>query len=141
MLSLAQSLTLSDFHQMYAIERAYYDPRYITPPQEAFRWYQAYPLSTLAVKEGEMVAGFLNLFPVRQEVFAQILAGTFNEWNPGTLPMNREEKDGVYSCTLHLPEGVYEYRFIIDGCWVMDNENEACTANEFGTRNSILRIK
>ena len=74
MLSLAQSLTLSDFHQMYAIERAYYDPRYITPPQEAFRWYQAYPLSTLAVKEGEMVAGFLNLFPVRQEVFAQILA-------------------------------------------------------------------
>lgn len=39
MLSLAQSLTLSDFHQMYAIERAYYDPRYITPPQEAFRWY------------------------------------------------------------------------------------------------------
>ena len=79
MLSLAQSLTLSDFHQMYAIERAYYDPRYITPPQEAFRWYQAYPLSTLAVKEGEMVAGFLNLFPVRQEVFAQILAGTFND--------------------------------------------------------------
>ena len=79
MLSLAQSLTLSDFHQMYAIERAYYDPRYITPPQEAFRWYQAYPLSTLAVKEGEMVAGFLNLFPVRPSVFAQLLAGTFND--------------------------------------------------------------
>lgn len=79
MLSLAQSLTLSDFHQMYAIERAYYDPGYITPPQEAFRWYQAYPLSTLAVKDGETVAGFLNLFPVRQEVFARLLAGTYND--------------------------------------------------------------
>lgn len=82
------------------------------------------------------------IFSVRLDRECRVmLAGTFNEWNPGTLPMNREEKDGVYSCTLHLPEGVYEYRFIIDSCWVMDNENEACTANEFGTRNSILRIK
>lgn len=82
------------------------------------------------------------IFSIRLDRECRVmLAGTFNEWNPETLPMNREEKDGVYSCTLHLPEGVYEYRFIIDGCWVMDNENEACTANEFGTRNSILRIK
>lgn len=59
-----------------------------------------------------------------------MLAGTFNEWNPETLRMNREEENGVYSCTLHLPEGVYEYRFIIDGCWVRDHENEACTQSE-----------
>lgn len=83
MLSLAQKLTLSDFEQMYQIERAYYDPYYITPPQEAFGWYQAYPLSTLAVKDGAAVAGFLNLFPVRQGIFDRILAGTYNDREMG----------------------------------------------------------
>lgn len=34
MLSLAQSLTLSDFHQMYAIERAYYDPVILPRPRK-----------------------------------------------------------------------------------------------------------
>ena len=70
-----------------------------------------------------------------------MLAGTFNEWNPENLRMNDETGDGLYTCILHLPEGVYEYRFIIDGCWVMDYENEACTANEFGTRNSIITVR
>ncbi|MEE0767965.1 MAG: GNAT family N-acetyltransferase, partial [Christensenellales bacterium] len=145
MLSLAQSLTLSDFHQMYAIERAYYDPRYITPPQEAFRWYQAYPLSTLAVKEGEMVAGFLNLFPVRQEVFAQILAGTFNDREmelcqladpfsgTGTLHMflcciaRRLDYQGQGVGGLLLKAGVEAYRTVAHRCGaiITDNVTEA----------------
>ena len=134
MLSLAQSLTLSDFHQMYAIERAYYDPRYITPPQEAFRWYQAYPLSTLAVKEGEMVAGFLNLFPVRPSVFAQLLAGTFNDREmelcqladpfsgTGTLHMflcciaRRLDYQGQGVGGLLLKAGVEAYRTVAHRC-------------------------
>ena len=145
MLSLAQSLTLSDFHQMYAIERAYYDPRYITPPQEAFRWYQAYPLSTLAVEEGEMVAGFLNLFPVRQEVFAQILAGTFNDREmelcqladpfsgTGTLHMflcciaRRLDYQGQGVGGLLLKAGVEAYRTVAHRCGaiITDNVTEA----------------
>lgn len=142
MLSLAQSLTLSDFHQMYAIERAYYDPRYITPPQEAFRWYQAYPLSTLAVKEGEMVAGFLNLFPVRQEVFAQILAGTFNDREmelcqladpfsgTGTLHMflcciaRRLDYQGQGVGGLLLKAGVEAYRTVAHRCGARKTKGE-----------------
>ena len=76
MLSLAQSLTLSDFHQMYAIERAYYDPGYITPPQEAFRWYQAYPLSTLG--ESPRLAFLMRLNPMTApiEIFRTATLGT-----------------------------------------------------------------
>ncbi len=70
-----------------------------------------------------------------------MLAGTFNEWNPENLRMNDETGDGLYSSTLKLHAGTYEYRFVIDGCWVMDRENESFTANEFGTRNSIVTIK
>ena len=145
MLSLVQSLTLSDFHQMYAIERAYYDPRYITPPQEAFRWYQAYPLSTLAVKEGEMVAGFLNLFPVRPSVFAQLLAGTFNDREmelcqladpfsgTGTLHMflcciaRRPDYHGRGVGKLLLKAGVEAYRTVAHRCGaiITDNVTEA----------------
>ena len=62
------------------------------------------------------------IFSVRLDRECRVmLAGTFNEWNPGTLPMNREEKDGVYSCTLHLPEGVYESALssTAAGLWTM----------------------
>ena len=69
-----------------------------------------------------------------------MLAGTFNEWNPEKNRMDNKKGDGLYTCALNLPEGSYEYRFVINGCWVMDRENEKFTANEFGTMNSIAEI-
>ena len=145
MLTMAQGLTLSDFHQMYAIERAYYDPDYITPPQEAYNWYRAYPLSTLAVKEGDVVAGFLNLFPVRQPVFAQLLAGTYNDremelydlidpfFETGTLYMflcciaRHPDYAGRRVGDLLLGAGVEAYRTVAQRCGpiVTDNVTEA----------------
>jgi len=44
------------------------------------------------------------------------LAGTFNHWNPHPL-----HKQGNYFFgVLDLPDGVYSYKFVVDGRWVYD---------------------
>ena len=69
-----------------------------------------------------------------------ILMGDFNGWNLKKHPMNRNEK-GTWSKSVMLTPGKYEYKFMVDGKWVLDvNNNQACT-NCFGTRNSIIDIR
>src|SRR5262249_27778983 len=47
------------------------------------------------------------------------LAGTFNDWSGTATPM-REERDGSFVVTLSLPDGVYQYKFVVDGDWEHD---------------------
>jgi|SRR5690554_4866171 len=41
------------------------------------------------------------------------IAGCFNEWNP-TKNKLKKGKDGLWSITLSLEPGVYEYKFVCD---------------------------
>ena len=50
------------------------------------------------------------------------LAGCFNQWNPTGKKMTDKKKDGVYSTTIKLAPGTYEYKFVIDGVWCADPE-------------------
>ena len=68
------------------------------------------------------------------------IAGTFNDWTPDKTPMIFNGKTGAYSCTLELAPGIYEYKFIIDGEWVVDDSNPNFASNDFGTLNSIAQI-
>jgi hypothetical protein len=45
------------------------------------------------------------------------LIGTFNGWNPNKTPMEKDPKDPIWRCNLHLPEGEYWYQFrlLFDG--------------------------
>jgi len=48
------------------------------------------------------------------------VAGSFNGWSKDATPMRRDEH-GVYRATVDLPEGVHQYKFVIDGQrWVRD---------------------
>jgi hypothetical protein len=42
---------------------------------------------------------------------------------------------------MDLPQGSYEYKFIIDGVWQHDTENDACAHNEMGTMNSVVTVQ
>jgi len=70
---------------------------------------------------------------------AVYVAGEFNNWNPTAKKMSF--KAGVYSATLKLAAGTYQYKFVIDGTWCADPENANAVPNDHGTFNSILTVK
>ncbi len=67
------------------------------------------------------------------------VAGTFNDW--ASEEFRLKEADGVYSGTLLLAPGTYEYKFIVNGFWTMDPDpTREWVANGLGTLNSIVRV-
>ncbi|MBE6375754.1 MAG: hypothetical protein E7050_04735 [Lentisphaerae bacterium] len=69
------------------------------------------------------------------------LAGVFNDWDPERNLMEYSTEKGVYSCTVQLSPGVYEYKLIVDGEWLLDEGNPNFVSNDFGTLNSIVTVK
>lgn len=67
------------FEQMAVLEESYYSPEFITPAAESQRWYDTYPYTTVVAAAGDGIAGFVNLFPVKQAVFDALLAGQYND--------------------------------------------------------------
>ena len=81
-------------------------------------------------------------FTVRAEAGKAVyLAGCFNQWNPTGKKMTDKKKDGVYSTTVKLAPGTYEYKFVIDGVWCADPENTDAVKNDCGTLNSVITVK
>lgn len=68
-----------------------------------------------------------------------VLMGDFNNWNPKTHPM-KKERNGVWNKTVMLSPGKYEYKFLIDGNWVENPQNDQTCLNCFGTQNSIFNL-
>lgn len=49
------------------------------------------------------------------------LAGEFNDWDVSATPMTDTDGDGVWTVTVPLPTGRWEYKFVVDGAhWVTD---------------------
>ena len=69
------------------------------------------------------------------------VAGSFNEWDPAVKYLQDKDGDGVYVGYLMLAPGIYEYKFIIDGEWHLDDKNANFAPNDFGTLNSVLVVK
>lgn len=67
------------FEQMAVLEESYYSPEFITPAAESQRWYDTYPYTTVVAAAGNGIAGFVNLFPVKQSVFDALLTGQYND--------------------------------------------------------------
>jgi 1,4-alpha-glucan branching enzyme len=67
------------------------------------------------------------------------VTGDFCEWQTDRYPL-RKDKDGLWTTTITLAPGRYEYRFLIDGEWVNDPKCTERTANEFGGENCVLQV-
>ena len=70
---------------------------------------------------------------------AVYVAGEFNKWNPTAKKM--AYKAGLYTATVKLAAGTYQYKFVIDGTWCADPENVNSVANDQGTFNSVIEVK
>ena len=71
--------------------------------------------------------------PDAEKVF---LAGDFNHWDAGSLPM-KKNGNGIWETRVELPPGRYEYRFWVDGVWQDDPNAHERVANPFGTQNCV----
>jgi chromosome segregation ATPase len=85
------------------------------------------------VKQGQ-------LFRLRAPSAIQVyLAGDFTRWREAAIPMQKG-RDGVWTTTIDLPPGTYNYLFIVDREWCVDPECPTKAPNQFGGQNSIRRI-
>ena len=69
------------------------------------------------------------------------LAGSFNSWDPQGLRMVDKDGNGLYSVSVTLAPGIYEYKFVINGVWTLDPDPDRdWTQNGLGTLNRVLRV-
>jgi len=45
------------------------------------------------------------------------LSGSFNAWCADCAPMSDEDGDGIYTLTVTMDKGAYEYKFVVDGVY------------------------
>jgi 1,4-alpha-glucan branching enzyme len=68
------------------------------------------------------------------------VAGSFNGWQVGALPMTRVA-DGLWATTVALPVGEHRYEFVIDGTqWVPDPTAHVQVDDGFGGLNSVIVV-
>jgi len=69
------------------------------------------------------------------------IAGDFNGWNPQANPLGDPDGDGIWTGTLKLEPGRYEYMFVLDGeKWFPDPNALRYVKDGFGNKNAILEI-
>ena len=69
------------------------------------------------------------------------IAGDFNGWNSGDNLLEDANGDGIWTGTLKLKPGIYEYMFVLDGKnWVPDPNALRYVKDGFGNKNAILEI-
>ena len=69
------------------------------------------------------------------------LVGNFNQWRPGTIRLTGPDASGHWTATVALPEGRYEYQFLVDGReWVTDPSAVVARPDGFGRVNAIREV-
>lgn len=69
------------------------------------------------------------------------LAGDFNEWSVEQTLMSDDDDNGVWTVTVPLQPGRYQYKFLVDGeKWLVEPDAPAYQSDGFGGKNSLLVI-
>lgn len=68
-----------------------------------------------------------------------VLSGSFNDWNQSQLLFGRE--GGEWVCRIDLDPGVYQYKFVVDGNWLLDPSNPDTAEDEAGNVNNVIEIR
>jgi hypothetical protein len=76
------------------------------------------------------------------EAHAVAVIGTFNGWQPRGYEMQFNPEKKIWSLTLRLPEGRYEYAFLVDGQRILpDPEASLYQDDGFGNENSVMILR
>ena len=67
------------------------------------------------------------------------LAGSFNAWDPTAHPL-KKDKRGQWKTSVTLNQGVYQYRFVVDGEWKVDPSAYGWRMDESTPCHSVLVV-
>ena len=68
------------------------------------------------------------------------LAGNFNRWNPAKEPLFNLSGRGLWQKSVPLQPGEYQYKYVIDGNWVLDPANPKTVPGPVGP-NSVFEYE
>lgn len=87
-------------------------------------------------------ATILVRFELRAPGARQVaLAGSFNGWSDSTIVFSPAAEADVWTVTVALRPGEYQYLFVVDGeRWIPDPAAHAQVEDEFGQTNSLLVV-
>jgi len=87
---------------------------------------------------GEETIQFVLVAPTATSV---ALLGDFNDWSEDATPMKAADGSGVWSVTVPLTPGRYQYAFLVNGDeWMRDPTAPRALDDDFGRPNSVLTI-
>ena len=83
---------------------------------------------------------FVRLVLLQPGAQSVSVAGDFNGWNPVQTKLERAE-GGVWTATIPLKPGRYQYMFVIDGKqWIADPLAGEASGDGFGAENAVLDV-
>ncbi len=68
------------------------------------------------------------------------VAGSFNDWQP-TPMFRKRDNPALWGFRCNLPAGTYQYKYVIDGEWIVDPENYHVHTDAGGNVNSLLAVR
>ena len=74
-------------------------------------------------------------YPSAREV---VLVGDFEPSGPSQVAMSRAPS-GEWTCRMQLRDGVYHFKYWVDGRWCLDEEGHASPAASFLTSTLMVR--
>lgn len=84
---------------------------------------------------------FVRLVLLQPNAHSVAVAGDFNGWNPANSKLERTD-GGMWTVTLPLKPGRYEYMFVIDGKqWIADPLATDAATDGFGAQNAVLDVE
>jgi len=66
------------------------------------------------------------------------VVGNFNDWE--ATPLTDENGDGIWTANIPLPDGRYEYAFVVDGRWWGQDPLADGYVHSFGEYNSVRYV-
>lgn len=69
------------------------------------------------------------------------VTGSFNQWDGRGHALSGPDRSGVWSVTLPLSPGRYEYAFIIDGSVWQADPGAPFVDDGFGGKNSVVEVR
>lgn len=98
------------------------------------------PVQTASFAPSSAPQVFVRLVLVQPDARSVSVAGDFNGWNPAHTKLDRTD-GGVWTVTIPLKPGRYEYMFVIDGKqWIADPLAAEDAGDGFGSQNAVLDV-
>ncbi len=98
------------------------------------------PVQTASSGSGQESKVFVRLVLLQPGAHSVAVAGDFNGWNPTQTKMERSD-GGMWTATIPLKPGRYQYMFVIDGKqWIADPLAPEEAGDGFGAQNAVLDV-